>query len=118
MVKYRIRHCCAASLLLLAFSTAVYSGELPASLAPVAELGRLNGIALACKQPALTARLRQAMVDHAPKSREVGEAFEQATNRSFLSQGQSGSACPEGKQLAERVDFEIAALRSALSSGQ
>ena len=118
MTNYRIRHCCAASLLLLAFSAPVSAGEPSATLAPVAELGRLNGIALACKQPALTDRLRQAMVHGAPKSREVGETFEQATSRSFLSQGQAGGSCPDGKQLAERVELGIAALKAAFPAGQ
>lgn len=118
MMNYRIRHCCAASLLLLAFSATVSAGEPPAALAPVLELGRLNGIALACKQPALTTRLRQAMVYGAPKSREVGEAFEQATNQSFLAQGQPGGSCPEGRQLAERVELGIAALKAAFPAGQ
>ena len=45
----------------------------------VAELGQLNGIALACKQPALVSRARNAVVSTAPKTREHGEIFENVT---------------------------------------
>lgn len=70
----------------------------------VSELGTLNGIALACKQGALTARMREIMVDTVPKERAVGEVFEQATQASFLSFGTAGQDCPDGKSLAGQVD--------------
>lgn len=83
-------------------------------LAPVAALGRLNGVALACKQPALTARLREIVVNHAPKTRAVGEAYEQASNRAFLEQG-AGRACPDGKALAGEIDAAEAGLKAAFA---
>lgn len=70
----------------------------------VSELGSINGVALACKQNALAARMREIMVDTVPKERSVGEQFEQATNASFLAFGSTGQPCPDGKALAEQVD--------------
>lgn len=87
--------------------------EAPAAdaLAPVAALGRLNGVALACQQPALTARLREIIIGQAPKTRAVGEAFEAASNRAFLDQG--GRACPDGKTLAGEIAAAEAGLKAA-----
>lgn len=84
-------------------------------LAPVAALGRLNGVALACQQPALTARLRDIVVNHAPKTRAVGEAYEQASNRAFLEQGAAGRACPDGKALAGEIEAGEAGLKAAFA---
>lgn len=95
--------CCA-----LAESPGVSAGTLA-----VAELGRLNGIALACKQPALTTRLREIVIAVAPKVREIGEKFEQATSQSFLAQVQQNQPCPEGKALAASIDTAEAALKRA-----
>lgn len=84
-------------------------------LAPVAALGRLNGVALACKQSALTARLRDIVVTHAPKTRAVGEAYEQASNQAFLDQGAAGRACPDGKALAGEIAAAEAGLKAAFA---
>lgn len=77
----------------------------------VSELGRLNGIALACNQPALTARAREIMIDTVPKERSIGEYFEQATQQSFLAYGSAGKTCPDGKALASQVDEVRGKLR-------
>lgn len=79
----------------------------------VSELGTLNGIALACKQNALAARMREIMVDTVPKERSVGEVFEQATHASFLDFGSAGKTCPDGKSLAGEVDRAREKLRRA-----
>ncbi len=84
--------------------------EAPAALTSI---GFLNGMALACQQPALVARLREAVVAYAPKQREVGEAFEQATNLAYLGYSNGGGVCPDGRTLAERVDGAILELKAA-----
>ena len=89
--------------LLLAVSAGVGADDAGLERA-VSELGTLNGVALACKQNALAARMREIMVDTVPKERSVGEQFEQATNASFLAFGSTGQTCPDGKALAEQVD--------------
>ncbi len=77
----------------------------------VSELGALNGIALACSQPALSARAREIMIDTVPKERTIGEYFEQATQQSFLAYGSAGKICPDGKSLATQVDQVRSKLR-------
>ncbi|MCK9529860.1 MAG: hypothetical protein M0R77_04755 [Gammaproteobacteria bacterium] len=81
-----------------------HAGSDEALRGAVTRLGELNGTALACGQGALVARLREIMVNTAPKQREIGEYFEIATNETFLSFGQSGRECPDGKALAMRID--------------
>lgn len=93
-------------------------GEVQAAeeTSPVAALGRLNGTALACGQQALTNRIRDLVVNEAPKSREVGEEFEAATTEGFLSQGAEGVVCPDGKALADQIDAEAARLKNQYKS--
>lgn len=79
----------------------------------VTEFGTLNGVILACKQHALTARMREIMVETVPKERNVGEIFEEATSKSFLNFGAEGKACPDGKNLAEQIDLGRSKLRQA-----
>ena len=102
-----------ASLALLAGSAQAENQVGSALLAQVSELGRLNGVALACGQPALTARLREIMVNSVPKTRELGEVYEQASNAAFLAQGLHGAKCPGGKVLAEQVDVARQQLSGA-----
>lgn len=86
--------------------------EEPAALASI---GFLNGMVLACKQPALAARVREAVVSYAPKTREAGEVFEQATNMAFLGYG-DGSVCPDARTLSGKVDEAIADLKAAYNT--
>lgn len=69
----------------------------------LAELGRVNGISLACQQPALAARARDLVIEWAPKERAQGEMFEQATSQAFLQQGKNGLPCPEVKALIAQL---------------
>lgn len=89
----------------------------PASLrARIETLGQLNGIALACGQPALSRRLKEIIIEEAPKERGVGEWFEQATHQSFLDQGTRKQSCPDSRTLAADVDAAAKALRAILAS--
>ena len=93
-----------ASLLALSLCAMTNSGLAAADegTAAVETLGRLNGIALACEQPALVSRARNAVVTTAPKTRGYGEAFENATNAAYLEQGK-GAACPDAAALANKM---------------
>ncbi len=71
--------------------------------AAVSALGELNGIALACQQPALVSRARNIIVTTAPKTRDYGEVFENATNAAYLEQGKSKTPCPDAVTLAARI---------------
>lgn len=89
----------------------------PGDLTVISDLGRLNGIALACRQPALSTRLRDMVINLAPKERQVGEAFEQATSAAFLAQGQPDAPpCPATRQLVSRIEQGESALKTQYSS--
>lgn len=65
----------------------------------ITAIGKINGTALACQQPAIASRARNAVQTTAPKTRANGEAFENATSAAFLEQGK-GAACPDAAQFA------------------
>lgn len=69
--------------------------------AALESLGQINGIALACQQPAIASRARNAVQTTAPKARAYGEAFENATNAAYLAQGKG--SCPDAATLAGRL---------------
>lgn len=100
---------------LLTAGTSLAAGELtPALHSSINSLGQLNGQALACQQMALSTRLRNILINEAPKERNVGEVFEQATHDAYLAQGQSNKACPSSKALASRIEAATADLHRAL----
>jgi hypothetical protein len=84
--------------------------------AAVAEVGRINGIALACQQPALVSRARNAVLTTAPKTRAYGEAFEDATSASFLAQGKG--ACPDAQTLARQLGSAEAKLQESVGAAR
>lgn len=77
-----------------------------AAQAAVAELGRMNGLALACKQPQVSARAKELMLSHVPKLRHWGEIYEQATTAAFVA---PPGGCPDASLL--RVQLEVLAAR-------
>ena len=77
-------------------------------------LGKVNGIALACQQPALSSRARNAVQTGAPKTRAYGEAFENATSAAFLAQGKG--VCPGANELSAQLSEAEAALAKAFPS--
>ena len=77
-------------------SPASFAGD--AGTTAIEALGKVNGIALACQQPAVASRARNALVTTAPKTRANGETFENATNAAYLEQGK-GAPCPDASAL-------------------
>lgn len=73
----------------------------------VAELGRINGLALACSYPDIVNRAKGTVIARVAKTRSLGEAFEAATTSAFLSAGPDKSRCPPAAVL--NVELEIAA---------
>ncbi len=66
--------------------------------AAIEAIGKVNGMALACEQPAIASRARNAVTTTAPKTRANGETFENATNAAYLEQGK-GAPCPDASAL-------------------
>jgi hypothetical protein len=101
--------------LLAASAVMAQDGAAAPGIAEVQALGRLNGEALACKQMALVDRIRSRIIYEAPKTREVGEAFEAATTARFLELGQQESNCTDARTMAERIEAATKALRAAFA---
>lgn len=83
----------------------------------IAAIGRLNGQALACAQPAIASRARNAVTTTAPKTRANGEAFENATSAAFLEQGKGG-ICPDAAQFAAALAAAEKNLQAAFPPAQ
>lgn len=108
----------AVPLLLLALSgIAAPSLAADAGTTAVEQLGRLNGIALACQQPAIASRTRNSVQTSAPKTRAIGEAFEQATSTAFLEQGK-GRNCPDTATLAGLLEAAEKDLQAAFPAAR
>ncbi len=98
------------ALLLASLATPSFAAD--EGSAAVDAIGRINGVALACQQPALVSRARNAVIDTAPKTRNYGEIFEAATNAAYLEQGQ-GKACPDLPTLRDRLGAAEKRLQAA-----
>ncbi|MCL2830922.1 MAG: hypothetical protein FWD77_09360 [Betaproteobacteria bacterium] len=94
----------------------------PSPSAPVAdgisevqELGRLNGVALACGQTVIAQRIKRVVINTAPKTRRYGEAFEAATQEAFLAQGKPGAApCPGDAEINKQTETTATRLRQSV----
>lgn len=96
-----------------AISMASYA-QVSAALGAVAELGKLNGVALACRESAVAAQARSLMLERAPKTDRYGSAYHDATQAGFASITQRGESCPEGIVLTGRFEAVAARVRDAL----
>lgn len=104
----------ATAILLFALAMPAGASEADAAgLAAVRELGRLNGIALACGQKDTAAWLRILMLNHAPKTRAYGEAYEAGTQEAFIAHGR-GTPCPASAALAVSLEEVTQRLKTAL----
>lgn len=105
----------AALMSLLAGPAAVAQEAITAALAAIADLGQLNGQALACEQVAIASAAKQLAIRHAPKTRAYGETFEEHTNTAFLAQGKKGQdPCPAASAFSARLDELSVRLQSLL----
>ena len=100
-----------------ALSAAAADSSSDAGLAEVRELGRLNGQALACSYTPVASRLKAIMIQHAPKSRRYGEAFETATNQAFLAQTKSNQAvCEDATTFSRQAEVLAMRLQAVIPS--
>lgn len=99
----------------LALSAQAADSATDAGLTEVQSLGSLNGQALACDYAETASRIKTVMIQHAPKSRRYGAAFEEATNKAFLDQSRKEqTTCPDGPTLNGQVDEATQRLQAAL----
>jgi hypothetical protein len=98
----------------LALSAHAADSSTDAGLTEVRDLGRVNGQALACGFGEAVSRIKAAMIQHAPKSRRYGAAFEETTNKAFLEQSRKDqTTCPDGPTLSGQIDEATQRLQSA-----
>jgi hypothetical protein len=90
-----------------------------AGLAEVRDLGLLNGQALACSYTQAAARIKAIMIQHAPKTRRYGEAFEAATSEAFLVQVKKDpAACQDEPLIASQAEALAARLQAAIPAAE
>lgn len=107
MTKRAVLFACCAGL-----ASAAQAAE-DAGLAAVRDLGRLNGQTLACGQKDTAAWVRILMLNHAPKTRAYGEAYEEGTQEAFVAHGR-GTPCPAAAELAARLETVTRRLKTVL----
>ena len=99
------------SLMLLLAAPAVHSADDAARHQAVADLGRLNGVALNCRYLDQVRIMKAAVVDNAPKQRSYGLMFDEATNEAFLDMIQSAQPCPGPAGFSEQVQSAVMELQ-------
>lgn len=107
------------ALCFLVYTLSATAGDSPidAGLTEVRELGRLNGHALACSYTQLVSKAKAIMIQHAPKSRRYGEAFEAETNKAYLAQTKNNQAvCENATTLSNQAEVLAMRLRAVVPS--
>ena len=92
---------------------AVAQASEEAGLSAVRDLGRLNGQALACGNKDTASWVRILMLNHAPKTRAYGEAYEEGTQETFAAHGR-GEPCAAPAVLSARLDAVTQRLKIVL----
>lgn len=106
---FRKRVALCAVLAIAAGDAAIAADAAAAAKAAVGELGRINGLALACEHKDVVARAKMLMISRVAKTRELGVLFEEHTSAAFTAQAANRAGCPGRAALA--VELEVAALR-------
>lgn len=78
--------------------------------AALRELGKVNGVALACGYTEVAARVKALVLERAPKTRSLGQVFEEATREAFAQQVAADSRCPAREFLAAQVSRRALSL--------
>ena len=81
----------------------------------IRKMGELNGVALHCRFFDETRRMKAALISSLPKRRQLGQAFDEFTNESFLALIQQQAVCPAAGDFSKQVDEAIIILDAAFS---
>ncbi len=104
----------ASAFLLLSFAMPAWAEDpSETGLAAVRDLGRLNGQTLACGRKDTAAWVRILMLNHAPKTRAYGEAYEEGTQETFAAHSR-GMPCPTSAEMAARLEAVTQRLKAVL----
>lgn len=109
----KIKSCLLIPLSLILLAGAPAHAFTPVQHEAVRHLGELNGIALHCGYTFEIHRMKEVLSNTVPKVRQLGEYFEDETQKSFNTMLQKNLSCPGPEKFHERVDGAIGALRAA-----
>ena len=100
--------------ILLSISPGAFASRVAtdSQLNAIADLGKLNGIALQCRYTTQMQQIKQALVLNLPKQRALGEWFENKTNDSFMAFMNANSSCPSATEFMQQVNAAIITLES------
>jgi len=100
--------------ILISASSNTYAARAASSsqLESIADLGRLNGVALQCRYMTQMQQIKQALVLNLPKQRALGEWFENKTNESFMAFMTTNASCPSATEFMQQVNAAIITLES------
>ncbi|MDR3323692.1 MAG: hypothetical protein LBS89_05770 [Zoogloeaceae bacterium] len=106
---------CAVALA-LCVSSPVPAASSAAEIHAIQELGRISGVAQACRQADIITRIRHELDTTLAKSesRQTEETFVEAVKASFLEHQQKNAPCPKPEQVTPKIDKLFAELRQAL----
>lgn len=79
----------------------------------VIRLGELNGVALQCGYAAEMRRMKTALIGAVPKVSQLGQLFEEATQKSFMAMVEKRQPCPNLAPFHGEVDRAVTALQQA-----
>ena len=97
----------------LALLQPVASAAMDEQLESIRQLGRLNAVALHCQALKETRRMKQALVLHLPRRRQLGELFDTESHEAFLDFIKNNASCPGPGILSGQVTAAIAVLKQA-----
>lgn len=101
-------------IILISISSSVFAARAAtdSQLNSIAELGRLNGVALQCSYTTQMQQIKQALVLNLPKQRALGQWFENKTNDSFMSFMTTNASCPSAVEFMQQVNAAIITMES------
>lgn len=108
----------ALCLLLASFLAAPAAHAASTGVAAIEQLGKLNGLALACREQGVATRAKELMLARAPRTAEYGTAYEQATQDGFMAQVKSQADCPAPDALVQRFESIAKEVREKLPAQQ
>lgn len=76
----------------------------------VREAGRINALALACGRLPAAAQIKNLVVQRVPKTRAMGELFEETTSAAFIEFKKEAPECPDAATLALRAESVLGRL--------
>ncbi len=82
----------------------------------IQKMGQLNGVALQCGFTDEVRRMKKALIVTLPKRRQLGDAYDDETNKSFMQFIEEKRECPEQGAFVSEVDGAVEALIKAFQA--